>query len=833
MAYLAKPGTEEEFAQDFAYFLNTKRLPLSDIFGKLGPPMHRCSTIRNACCIPTHVLPENQLPFMGRTLSLCNPSFYASMITGNDTWSLLVWDIVMYVHMELFRRNLYPYGPADNNNGTNNTRKSKMECNFRKRHKKANSIVTKCAEEDIGGEKWNDCMITIAQQLIFYPYFVDALWAFWHCIDILCLYFRGDQPNDSFVKLANIIKTMVIDPPELTIKNNTCQNDKLTCSTSDIKNKLIKILRDVYDNKDSNYNIGMEMKCNDQIQNAVNKRGHVRKQMNKREENWYPSSNQMMCAIMSLVAPRRVTMVMPKPVVGLKAMDRSEFIHGEGISGKRVMGFSTTDTVTERYKNSKDRYLFTKRYIMPSMNYARHVAIFTIFTNALSKLSDKEILFLKRILELSYYPANGLSCRQGREVAQMISQRSIHFAREIAIRQHNVDRKCSESLKNLENENSKDEVAKTFRQCKQLLDVIFTRRMREVGRNSDGRDTIKKVCAARQGREKNMLIEISPPNCLCHIKCSGEGIAGRHAYIANLLQHSIHRFREGSVICGLCRVSQTVDNTTSLKSKPLISGLNPGIQACSVCGCTTQLYAELLVNAESIDGRGGSKVQHRFNYYTTNASNVISCAIEPEKSAALARCYGPCYSGSRLCRNHNIITLPSRESGEWIGFKSDLAKYPERTWRCSSCYGNERYNPDCHSGWNASIHEKTCINVLGDELYICWRDLTKIFLKSSADAKDRLIEKHAHWLPKETKSYQVAKEAFENHALSRISNRMCDKCMISMHCNHTFRGFKKYIEKHRKRKDIGEFMRLILLVRLSFYSAFQKIVIQAWQALQN
>lgn len=148
-------------------------------------------------------------------------------------------------------------------------------------------------------------------------------------------------------------------------------------------------------------------------------------------------------------------------------------------------------------------------------------------------------------------------------------------------------------------------------------DIDLTLPMRDrCGRPTDG-DLIfllTQLNDAGRARFKNKIIEVNPIDCTCFAKCTGE--TGDNKFLEEAFYNTVVPLHMGVRVCGLCRLSYMIENTTSQKPRRCINFNNPAVSSCSLDGCTSFKHIPFYVlNATP----SSLTVEYSHRFYFTNS----------------------------------------------------------------------------------------------------------------------------------------------------------------------------------------------------------------------
>ena len=176
------------------------------------------------------------------------------------------------------------------------------------------------------------------------------------------------------------------------------------------------------------------------------------------------------------------------------------------------------------------------------------------------------------------------------------------------------------------------------------------------------------------------LLEVNPKHCGCFAKCVGP--IGREKIMEQHVWNSFDK-QAGLLVCGACRLSPIIDNTTSEKPRKTHSSISAEVESCSVDGCTSFKFVRLVVQDVRITEKGDVHTRYAHRFFTTDSVNVTDEVNRRKKKGTRARYYGMCFNGNRTCTKRFIIESPSATS-------EDARVTPAYTntaywFRCENC----------------------------------------------------------------------------------------------------------------------------------------------------
>lgn len=206
--------------------------------------------------------------------------------------------------------------------------------------------------------------------------------------------------------------------------------------------------------------------------------------------------------------------------------------------------------------------------------------------------------------------------------------------------------------------------------------------------------------AILRARFKAKTIELNKRDCTCHAKCCG--YLGNYPFLERAFHDEVVKIHMSTNICPTTRLSNEIDNTTSIKPKRCITAHNPGLSTCSADGATS-LSRLALYKLDFTNKSGVMRYSQRV--YTTNSVIFTDQLYRKVPTTATARVYGMCFSGKRSC--HKMCSdVMSSSKQEKIGSPfTDLAAW----WRCKDCRRVRIFEEDNHIMEGEEIHEGTCV----------------------------------------------------------------------------------------------------------------------------
>nr|DBA11763.1 TPA_asm: ORF62 [Malaco herpesvirus 1] len=293
---------------------------------------------------------------------------------------------------------------------------------------------------------------------------------------------------------------------------------------------------------------------------------------------------------------------------------------------------------------------------------------------------------------------------------------------------------------------------------------------------------------AQRSRCMTKAVELMPVDCTCHLKCRGPIYGKPHL---NKLIDQLYKTTHATKVCGLCRLSFSVENTTSAKPKKYITPINPAISSCSFDGCTTSFISQSQFYNQIGEGPV-YEMGHRA--FMTNSLAVTDPVYKKTVSTATGRTYTTCLSGSRTCTRGFIKVF---RSARHMGFEYDF-KLLEKCWRCSSCAYVRKYDPDSHEFFNEDIHKQSCIGIFYSKLK--HKDL------------DKDIPKYAEKMCLPCRMVCLCR-----HSLQGLSTRM-KRILQANNREEAPERKKKKIPKYQAERGLGELLKQErVLIKLQRY----------------
>ncbi|UCX57042.1 ORF51 [Haliotid herpesvirus 1] len=225
------------------------------------------------------------------------------------------------------------------------------------------------------------------------------------------------------------------------------------------------------------------------------------------------------------------------------------------------------------------------------------------------------------------------------------------------------------------------------------------------------------VSTALKSRLTTKSIDVMPYDCTCYVKCRGPSYG--HVKF-NQMVDDLHHTALSTRICGLCRLSLTVKNTTSAKPKRYMMPECPGVTVCSHDGCSTAFLSRTNIFDKEEEGKGLFTAGHRV--FISNSLPITDPLYRQKVSTAKGRHFTTCISGSRTCYGRAVKNInsakqseqrerekipKSKETKEAL-FKPDFYNL-KKWWRCNPCQDMADYNPESHTFFREAMHDRSCV----------------------------------------------------------------------------------------------------------------------------
>lgn len=188
-----------------------------------------------------------------------------------------------------------------------------------------------------------------------------------------------------------------------------------------------------------------------------------------------------------------------------------------------------------------------------------------------------------------------------------------------------------------------------------------------------------------RARLNTKLIEVNPKHCRCFAKCLGA--YGNEKRLERFAWESFDR-HAGLLVCGVCRLSPVIENTTAEKPRRTYSSITPEVESCSADACTSFKFVRLVVQDVRVTETGFVHIRYAHRVFTTNSVNVTDEVNNGKKTGPQSRMYGMCYGGNRSCLQRFIILAPSLNSNN----AQDPTPFADldHWFKCESCRSSSR-----------------------------------------------------------------------------------------------------------------------------------------------
>lgn len=307
--------------------------------------------------------------------------------------------------------------------------------------------------------------------------------------------------------------------------------------------------------------------------------------------------------------------------------------------------------------------------------------------------------------------------------------------------------------------------------------------------------------AATRSKFFSKTLEVSYPECTCFTKCMGA--IAQHPVLVKQFENEFCLNNFSTRICGECRLSHVIDNTTSGKPRKSLSACNPGMSSCSMDACTVTLILRYLIH-ERVDERHGNLIKYGHRFYITNSSAVTDTVYRGNNitcSSATGRTGGVCFGGSRTCYKliQNLV-----KSSKQYGLPRPFA---DRNcwWSCHTCQGkygthanprnSNQYNRDRHGFFSEEIHRNTCVDTFYQNVL---RKVRKDMVDKDKEEEDEVIEV----------------------AVKHCYPKICRWCKSAIMCRHTMDGLVNMLVTSPKSR--------VLLNKVVILSLLQKLIKIEW-----
>ena len=206
-----------------------------------------------------------------------------------------------------------------------------------------------------------------------------------------------------------------------------------------------------------------------------------------------------------------------------------------------------------------------------------------------------------------------------------------------------------------------------------------------------------------RARFRTKFLRLNENGCTCHTKCTGP--LGNNRDLEKRIYGQSLSLHAQCLICGICRLSPFIENTTREKPRMCLSSKNPAIDTCSLDGSSSFKVVPLYeLSTQWSDGKPLLQYQHLA--YTTNSVNMADELLHRPYSGRRSRIYGICFGGYRTCKQrYTVDSTTARNRVKQITSYKDVGYW----FRCPSCMSSNRdYGP--HSSLALSdVEPNTCI----------------------------------------------------------------------------------------------------------------------------
>lgn len=192
------------------------------------------------------------------------------------------------------------------------------------------------------------------------------------------------------------------------------------------------------------------------------------------------------------------------------------------------------------------------------------------------------------------------------------------------------------------------------------------------------------LAQAGHARFRTRTLRLNEEGCTCRTKCFGpvgdRPRLERRLYDVQIRLHCSHK------ICGLCRWSPSVENTTSEKPRVCLSGTNPSMESCSWDGSSSYKYVDMYRLDTEFTADGTLAIRYAQQAYATNAVSFMDELQGVAKSGRAGRLYTMCFS-KRTCKQRLVQPIPSVRANTPVRSCAD-----RRHWyRCHECSPDKDY----------------------------------------------------------------------------------------------------------------------------------------------
>lgn len=206
-----------------------------------------------------------------------------------------------------------------------------------------------------------------------------------------------------------------------------------------------------------------------------------------------------------------------------------------------------------------------------------------------------------------------------------------------------------------------------------------------------------------RARFRTKFLRLNENGCTCHTKCTGP--LGNNRDLEKRIYDQSLSLHAQCLICGICRLSPFIENTTREKPRICLSSKNPAIDTCSLDG-SSSFKVVPLYELNTRWGNGRPMLQYQHLAYTTNSVNVADELLHRSYSGRKSRIYGICFGGFRTCKQRYTVDSPTaRNRVKQINSYKDVGYW----FRCPSCTSSNRDCGPPSSLALSDVEENTCI----------------------------------------------------------------------------------------------------------------------------
>ncbi len=191
-----------------------------------------------------------------------------------------------------------------------------------------------------------------------------------------------------------------------------------------------------------------------------------------------------------------------------------------------------------------------------------------------------------------------------------------------------------------------------------------------------------------RARFRTKFLRLNENGCTCHTKCTGP--LGNNRDLEKRIYDQSVSLHAQCLVCGICRLSPLVENTTRERPRICLSSKNPAIDTCSLDG-SSSFKAVPLYELSTRWRDGKPMLQYQHLAYTTNSVNVADELQHRPYSGRRSRIYVLCFGGRRTCKQRHMVDSPTARNQE-----KQIVSYKDmRYWfRCPTCSSSDRdYGP--------------------------------------------------------------------------------------------------------------------------------------------